>query len=270
MPSGDPITDISDGMDPATLPPPQRGALASSDAVMLSPAPRDGPMLHLVVKRHTTMLRLSFEVSSACTMANGMQVPLKPLANVQRCLQKMHASLKIYEAAAPLANATDGRLIGKLRSNSKFTEYDLFSPFASAAVPADAVLDDKGRRHVGKVCYSMANVGKGKGTPSAKNTPAEVSYTLVGGEGEELVLRSINPVWDPTIKSFKIDYGDRKHSSKAVIASSKNMRLEHNGVKVMDFFKVDKDTFSLEYCWPLTGMQALCAALTKFDTRSFG
>ena len=261
----DPVTDISDATYTGALPAQQQAvprddpnflpATMSANSLML-PVPQDGGTMHLFLKRHKSLFRNSFELCTACTMPNGKMVPNRTIALVQRCLQQHHVSYKIFDAAA---NVREGFHIGKLRSNFDASEFELFSAIANAAMTAVSVVDGKGRLRVGTMCYVKMKSERGQ-----PPRPLEAACTLQGPNGEKHELRSINAVYDANIKAFKIDYSGRQCKSKAVAPSSKNMRLEHDGVKVFDLIKLDKGTFSVEYQWPLTGLQALGVALSRF------
>jgi len=190
------------------------------------------------------------------------------VASAVKCFQKKHAS---YHMSA------GGSAAGKLRSNPAATEYTLHGGGLDAKKCSvwDDDFDEK--RSTGEIRQQIASVQwrskvHAKGMVVNQFAPAVVEG-WVREEGSETThaVRRVEAQWDPALKAFKVDHSDRQHKA-AVITSSKNIQLymperSESGV-VMQFLKVGKDLFSLEYGWPLSGLQAFGIALTVFDEHS--
>jgi len=79
------------------------------------------------------------------------------------------------------------------------------------------------------------------------------------------MLTNKYPTWNEKVKAFVLNFNGRVSKP-----SVKNFQLEdpENPEKtVLQFGKVSDNNFTLDYGYPLTGMQAFCIALAAFDTK---
>ena len=74
------------------------------------------------------------------------------------------------------------------------------------------------------------------------------------------VLSSKPPQWDPTMKTYVMDFRNR-----VTIPSIKNFQVEDgNNNVVLQFGRVGQNDFTMDFKYPLTLFQAYCIALTRF------
>jgi len=185
------------------------------------------------------------------------------VASAQKCFQSYH-----------LRAADDRSDVGKLKSNFSASEYALHGAGLDGKKCSvrDDDLDEK--RETGQLRQQLACVQWRskvfiKGFVSSVYAPAVVKgWVREVGSGTTHAIRRVEAKWDPLLKAFKVDHTDRQHTAP-VIPSCKNIQIHlpdrrESGV-VMQFDKVAKDIYSLEYGWPLSCMQAFNIALTCFD-----
>ena len=228
---------------PSGLSPHQDGAL-----VFQQQSPHEGPMNHVLLRRHKHIFGAhTFEVRTALTMPNGSIVPNRLVASVQKCFQKKHASYKIHGPVA-CSSASKADRIGVLRSNMRGSAYTLH--------------DGDERRNLATMSHRYV----------MKFAPVETTCTITfwhpeQNKGAMYELQKVMPVWDTKINAWKTDFSSKQHAFP-VAPSTKNVQYEFEGEVVMIFHRVktgDRDLFSLEYKWPLNGVQALGLALLTFD-----
>ena len=77
-----------------------------------------------------------------------------------------------------------------------------------------------------------------------------------------LSLTNKEPVWNPETQSFVLDFDGRVST-----ASVKNFQIVHQGdpsYVILQFGRTDKNTFTMDYNFPLTAIQ-----VPYFDMRDF-
>jgi hypothetical protein len=85
-----------------------------------------------------------------------------------------------------------------------------------------------------------------------------------GGESSIAVLHNAPPAWSTELRAFTLPFFGRVH-----LASKKNFQMidrKRPDVVVMIFGKSQKDTYALDWCRPLSCLQALGIALSSFDS----
>ena len=229
------------------------------------PAERGTQRVHLMLHRHKG--RLLKSTSFHLRTVDGLN-----FASAQKCYQKKHASYKLFDQQGHTQ-------IGKLKSNPTATEYTLHGGGINGKKLSvwDDDFDEKRsnmRQQIGFVEYRSKVYQRGmlvnsyapvEVTGWVNTAPSQASDTPTAALHH---FHRVEPVWDPKLNSFKLDLSDRQYKGP-IITSSKNMQLalDSNDEIVLMFHKVDKDTFTLEYTWPLSGIQALGMVLSSFDER---
>lgn len=95
------------------------------------------------------------------------------------------------------------------------------------------------------------------------------SGTLSSSKEEMLVLRNKNPRWHEQLQCWCLNFNGR-----VTVASVKNFQLvasTENGSEqenvVLQFGKVGKDVFTMDYGYPISAFQAFSICLSSFDTK---
>ena len=108
----------------------------------------------------------------------------------------------------------------------------------------------------------------------SKSTRAESfqSGSLSGQKDGMLVLRNKAPRWHEQLECWCLNFNGR-----VTVASVKNFQLvaspenevagqEHENV-ILQFGKVGKDVFTMDYQYPISAFQAYAICLSSFDTK---
>jgi hypothetical protein len=81
-----------------------------------------------------------------------------------------------------------------------------------------------------------------------------------------LMLRNRTPRWNESIRAFCLNFGGR-----VTVASVKNFQLspddEPGSPVVLQFGKSGDETFTCDFRWPLTPLQAFAICLSSFDSK---
>lgn len=108
---------------------------------------------------------------------------------------------------------------------------------------------------------------------SKSNCTTEIfSGPLCGQRDGQLILKNKSPRWHEQLQCWCLNFNGR-----VTIASVKNFQLvasaeggeataEHEEV-ILQFGKVDKDVFTMDYRYPISAFQAFAICLSSFDTK---
>jgi tubby-related protein 1 len=86
-----------------------------------------------------------------------------------------------------------------------------------------------------------------------------------GAGGGLVILRNKHPRWNELMKAFCLNFGGR-----VTVASVKNFQLvAHDDPEtvLLQFGKVGDETFTCDFRWPLTALQAFAICLSSFDSK---
>ncbi|URD93942.1 tubby-like F-box protein [Musa troglodytarum] len=147
---------------------------------------------------------------------------------------------------------TSARYVGKLRSNflgTKFTIYDAQPPHAGAMI------------------------SKSFHSRRSKSSRIEcLSGSFSGMNEEKLVLKNKNPRWHAQLQCWCLNFRGR-----VTVASVKNFQLvasdeigsagQEQEKVILQFGKVGKDLFTMDYSYPISAFQAFAICLSSFDTK---
>ncbi|ONK63421.1 uncharacterized protein A4U43_C07F14980 [Asparagus officinalis] len=99
-----------------------------------------------------------------------------------------------------------------------------------------------------------------------------MSGALAGHKEEKLVLKNKAPRWHEQLQCWCLNFRGR-----VTVASVKNFQLvasEENGTTgqehdkvILQFGKVGKDLFTMDFCYPISAFQAFAICLSSFDTK---
>lgn len=96
--------------------------------------------------------------------------------------------------------------------------------------------------------------------------------SLTGMKEDNLILKNKNPRWHEQLQCWCLNFRGR-----VTVASVKNFQLvasEENGLAtqedekvILQFGKVGKDLFTMDYGYPISAFQAFAICLSSFDTK---
>lgn len=109
--------------------------------------------------------------------------------------------------------------------------------------------------------------------PFFRSTSTRMENFESGENGGMLVLRNKAPRWHEQLQCWCLNFNGR-----VTVASVKNFQLvaspengvaagqEHENV-ILQFGKVGKDVFTMDYQYPISAFQAFAICLSSFDTK---
>ncbi|CAN0919335.1 Tubby-like F-box protein 2 [Linum grandiflorum] len=118
-------------------------------------------------------------------------------------------------------------------------------------------------------------------SPKGRRAASDVSSTspsespmVIPGSGDPLVLKNRSPRWHEQLQCWCLNFKGR-----VTVASVKNFQLsaafephhnvpvEENDRVLLQFGKIGKDIFTMDYGYPLSAFQAFAICLSSFDTK---
>ncbi|CAO3658579.1 unnamed protein product [Rhizopus stolonifer] len=173
--------------------------------------------------------------------------------------------------------------LGKVRSNFLGTTFVIYShgrnPLKMAVKKKDlpireelgAVLYDpnilgfKGPRKMTILMHTLTRDGRRPEFRPAKESEMLLSKYREGGARDLLVLHNKSPQWNEETQSFVLNFNGR-----VTQASVKNFQIVHDNdldYIVMQFGRVERDYFTMDFKYPMCLLQAFSIALTSFDAK---
>lgn len=176
---------------------------------------------------------------------------------------------------------------GKLRSNFVGTEFTVYDGGVKPSETTGAPDAPQARLELGAVLYQYNVLGtrgprkmtavvprvsdKGERHPVQAKTDKDKEQILRrhkerGDISEELVTM-INkpPKWNDQMQAYCLNFNGR-----VTKASVKNFQLASGDALdhvILQFGKVGKDAFTMDYAWPINALQAFAICLTSFDNK---
>ncbi|KAI8477383.1 MAG: tubby C-terminal-like domain-containing protein [Monoraphidium minutum] len=164
--------------------------------------------------------------------------------------------------------------LGKLKANFVGTEFQLFD--AGAKPGGGGGGGGAPRRELGAVAYETNILGtKGPrkmlvALPAAEAARAAAPAPAPAAPAPPppppaAVLRNKAPRWNDSMRAFCLNFGGR-----VTTASVKNFQLAADGdaeTVVLQFGKAGDETFTCDFRWPLTPLQAFAICLSSFDSK---
>jgi hypothetical protein len=122
--------------------------------------------------------------------------------------------------------------------------------------------------------FSMSNIDTPPSFPIFRSTSthAENSVSSLDDKKHELVLRNKLPMWHEELKCWCLNF---QGQGRVTIASVKNFQLVtlpeigQQGADrlILQFGKVGKDLFTMDFQYPMSAFQAFAICLSSFDTK---
>ncbi|CAM8934663.1 unnamed protein product [Rhodiola kirilowii] len=157
------------------------------------------------------------------------------------------------------------------------------------------VLRSRGPRRINCVMHSIpiSSIKKGGTTPTpASNEPIPSSASnadnpainfgssstslvnSVGNSDEPLMLKNKPPRWHEQLQCWCLNFKGRVTVASvknfqlvAAVDSSQNVSVEKQERVILQFGKIGKDIFTMDYSYPLSAFQAFAICLTSFDNK---
>lgn len=203
------------------------------------------------------------------------------LASARKRVLKGGSNFLISLESTPTDRTSDG-IVGKLRGDWSGGQYTIYDHGLNPAKTQNKRLI---RRELGLVQFEYDQTGPGTlravlPMVSAAGVidvwqPDDPEQTIAGvmergnrgraGDGAQLlVLENKRPHWDETQKGHVLNFQGRVTQS-----SVKNFQLRCEAISgdltVLQFGRVDKNTFTMDYAHPLCALQAFAMCLSVFD-----
>jgi len=179
-----------------------------------------------------------------------------------------------------------GNFFGKLRSNFIGTEFVLYDKGTNPEKLDEAQKDSaliQARQELGTVLYKQ-NVLGSRGPrkmkvmvpridaegqrrvlkPTSNQESMLERYKVLKDDPDVMILKNKPPKWNDQVGAYVLNFNGR-----VTRASVKNFQLsdpkEDADVVVMQFGRVGKDAFTMDFQYPLCALQAFGIALSSFD-----
>ncbi|KAI8373623.1 Tub protein [Choanephora cucurbitarum] len=127
------------------------------------------------------------------------------------------------------------------------------------------ILGFKGPRKMTILMHTLTRDGKRPEYRPLKDSDMLLSKYRDGGARDLLVLHNKSPQWNEETQSFVLNFNGR-----VTQASVKNFQIVHDNdldYIVMQFGRVERDSFTMDYKYPMCLLQAFSIALTSFDAK---
>ncbi|XP_010526759.1 PREDICTED: tubby-like F-box protein 2 [Tarenaya hassleriana] len=254
------------------------------------PGPRDSPIQCFIKRDRATSTYLLYSSFMPSENENDK------LLLAARRVRRVTSTDFVISLSAKNFSRTNSTYIGKLRSGflgTKFTMYDGQIQVQPRTNPGRR-LHPKLNVHnyiIGTITYDL-NVIRTRGPRrmhcvmesiplssilaeedqvSSSSPPPNISQSLLD---QKLVLKNKSPRWNEQLQCWCLNFKGR-----VTVASVKNFQLvadinpsldmppeEHERV-ILQFGKIGKDIFTMDYGYPLTAFQAFAICISSFDTK---
>lgn len=140
------------------------------------------------------------------------------------------------------------------------------------AIPASAI--DPGGMAPTQTEFLLSNTDSFSSLPFFRSKSARIHNSQSGSSSSQLTLKNKAPRWHEQLQCWCLNFNGR-----VTVASVKNFQLvasvenggggrrqEHENV-ILQFGKVGKDAFTMDYRYPISAFQAFAICLSSFDTK---
>ncbi|XP_060839341.1 tubby-related protein 4 [Rhopalosiphum padi] len=79
---------------------------------------------------------------------------------------------------------------------------------------------------------------------------------------QQFVMQNKAPIWNDLTQVYQLDFGGRVTQE-----SAKNFQVEYDGIQVMQFGRIDRNNFALDFQHPFSAVQAFAVALASVTQR---
>eukprot|EP01061_Rhynchopus_euleeides_P020139 TRINITY_DN32890_c0_g1_i2.p1 TRINITY_DN32890_c0_g1~~TRINITY_DN32890_c0_g1_i2.p1 ORF type:complete len:418 (+),score=141.27 TRINITY_DN32890_c0_g1_i2:53-1255(+) len=174
-----------------------------------------------------------------------------------------------------------GNFYGKVRSNFLGTEFTIYDrgekpskegglamrQELAAVLYETNIIGTKGPRRMTAIVPAVDSSGKrAPWKPDGSEDSEMLITSYKNGERLEdmLLLENKKPQWDEALRAYVLNFKGR-----VTVASVKNFQLVERGTEkvLLQFGKTSSDKFTLDFQYPINGLQAFSIALTAFDNK---
>ncbi|XP_050228900.1 tubby-like F-box protein 2 [Mercurialis annua] len=124
-----------------------------------------------------------------------------------------------------------------------------------------------------RVSLSSGSKGKESGFDSISASPSETPV-IVHATVEPLILKNKAPRWHEQLQCWCLNFRGRVTVASvknfqlvAAVGASHNVPAAEQEKVILQFGKIGKDIFTMDYCYPLSAFQAFAICLSSFDTK---
>lgn len=177
-------------------------------------------------------------------------------------------------------NRESSKFFGKLRANFVGTEFTVFD---GGDKPGKKGNEAGTRQELGSVLYQYNVLGtrgprKMTGVIPALDAHGRKMYNPTSeadgilerlknnkGMHELVVMRNKPPRWNDELNAYCLNFNGR-----VTEASVKNFQLvtdDNQNHVILQFGKIGKNTFTMDYMWPISAFQAFLVCLSSFDNK---
>ncbi|KAI3736976.1 hypothetical protein L2E82_26967 [Cichorium intybus] len=235
------------------------------------PGPRGEPIQCFIRRDRTTSTYRLYLGLTPALAGNASKL----LLAAKKVRKATRTEFLISLAANEFSRASN-TYIGKLSSNflgTKFVIYDdqLQNPKCSFNKGNDGVLQMV-KSKVVNISYEL-NFLRTKGPRRMHCTMKEIPNRDEVEQKDSLVLRNKAPRWHEQLQCWCLNFKGRvtvasvKNFQLAVDLPCNSQSMEQQDDVILQFGKIGKDIFTMDYGYPLSTFQAFAICLSSFDTK---
>jgi len=267
---------------PQRAPPP---VIDTSDlrVFLMQPGPRTGPVLCHIRRSKGSSLYPKYALYLGGGMIDGDETSERFMLSARKRKKSKSANYLLSLDEEDMSR-NSGNFFGKLRSNFVGTEFTIYdkgvkpTEVEAAGMGASAM-----RAELGAVVYQynvLGTRGPRKMTAMIPSVDDNDHRKVIRPKGDEegildkhkagdtsdlVAMSNKPPRWNEQMQAYCLNFHGR-----VTQASVKNFQLVADFDKehiILQFGKVGKDTFTMDYQWPISAVQAFAICLTSFDNK---
>jgi len=245
--------------------------LSDIRAFLMQPGPRNGPIMCYIVRDKGS--------AKMYPKYNLFLQDNKRFLLAARKRKKQTTSNYLVSLDYDDLDRDSPNYFGKLRANFVGTEFTIFD----AGDKKNKKSGDDGRAELGCVTYQYNVLGtrgprKMTGVIPALDSSGRCLYHPQGEEDamlerlkanrgldELVIMRNKPPRWNEELNAYCLNFNGR-----VTEASVKNFQLvtdDNQSHVILQFGKIGKNTFTMDYQWPINAFQAFSICLSSFDNK---
>ncbi|KAJ9518987.1 hypothetical protein QJQ45_026167, partial [Haematococcus lacustris] len=254
---------------PQALPPPRNLDTSDIPSFLMQPGRMDGPVLCYIIRdKGSAKMYPKYTLH----LEDGRRFLL-----AARKRKKQTTSNYLISLDQASLSRESSNYFGKLRANFVGTEFTIFDGGVKPEKKASGD-DHSARQELGCITYQYNVLGTRGPRKMTAVIPA-VSHEGRRMEADNLlervkankgledmvVMRNKPPRWNEDLNAYCLNF-----SGRVTEASVKNFQLvtdDNQNHVILQFGKIGKNTFTMDYQWPMSGFQAFCICLSSFDNK---